>query len=282
MISAVIILVSILLIIIAILCLRFTIIATIEEDYREIGVMKAIGIPQRDIKKIYLAKYIVMAAIASGFGYLASLGVMRLFTENISLYLGAAPKNLLQHIVPILAVSLNFGVVAFCCRFILRRFKRITAVDALRSGTVGEERTNTRRLALSKRKNMNVNAFLGLKDVYGRFKMFGLLLFVYVICVFIIIVPVNLLNTLQSPGFISYMGVGQSDIRIDMQQSENIDQRYRRMITTIENDPDIEKFSSLITSRFKVLGSDGVWESINVETGDMSLIYFLAMSRQAH
>ncbi len=253
-IAVVIILVSILLMIIAILCLRFTIIATMEEDYREIGVMKAIGITQQDIRRIYLAKYFVMAALASLCGYLVSLGVVRLFTANITLYLGVKAFSVL-----------------ILCSFILRWVNRITAVEALRSGTTGETRMNTRRLALSKRKYINVNIFLGLKDVYGRFSMFGLLFIVFVISLFIIIVPVNLLNTLQSPRFIAYMGVGQSDIRMDLQQSGNTDQRFRSMITTLQKDQDIEKFSPLITSRFKVLGSDGVWENLNVETGDFSI-----------
>ncbi|AIQ24972.1 ABC transporter permease [Paenibacillus sp. FSL H7-0737] len=270
-IAVVIILVSILLMIIAVLCLRFTMIATLEEDYREIGVMKAIGISQRDIRRIYLAKYMVMAACASLLGYLLSLGVVRLFTANITLYLGTAPKTILQPIVPVLAVGLIFGMIVFFCRVILRRFNRITVVDALRSGTVGELKGNKSRVVLSKRRHINVNVFLGLKDVYGRFTMFGLLFFVFVICLFIILVPVNILNTLQSPRFISYMGVGQSDMRIDLQPSDQIEKRFNELITTLNKDSDIAKFSPLITSRFKVLGSDGVWENINVETGDFSI-----------
>jgi putative ABC transport system permease protein len=43
------------------------------------------------------------------------------------------------------------------------------------------------------------------------------------------------------------------------------------MLTTLKKDPDIQKLSPLITSRFKVLGSDDVWENINVETGDFSI-----------
>lgn len=35
---------------IAMLCIRFTIITSMEEDYREIGVMKAIGIHNKDIQ----------------------------------------------------------------------------------------------------------------------------------------------------------------------------------------------------------------------------------------
>ena len=53
----VIILVSVLILLIAFMCIRFTLIAKMEDDYREIGVMKAIGLSISDIKKIYLTKY---------------------------------------------------------------------------------------------------------------------------------------------------------------------------------------------------------------------------------
>ena len=58
MMIAVILLVSALVVAIAFMCIRFTLLAKIEDDYREIGVMKAIGLRVSDIKKIYLVKYI--------------------------------------------------------------------------------------------------------------------------------------------------------------------------------------------------------------------------------
>ena len=58
--AAVIILISLLLILIAALCLRFTLTAAIEEDYREIGAMKAIGINSKDIRHLYMVKYTTM------------------------------------------------------------------------------------------------------------------------------------------------------------------------------------------------------------------------------
>ena len=50
-IAAVLIIISALLMLIAILCIRFTIMTSMEEEYREIGVMKAIGIQSKDIQK---------------------------------------------------------------------------------------------------------------------------------------------------------------------------------------------------------------------------------------
>jgi len=54
MMIAVILLVSILVVLIAFVCIRFTLLAKIEDDYREIGVIKAIGLRLSDIKRIYI------------------------------------------------------------------------------------------------------------------------------------------------------------------------------------------------------------------------------------
>lgn len=276
--AAVIILVSFLINVIALFCLGFTILATIEEDYREIGIMKAIGIQQPDIKNIYLVKYIVMAASASVIGYLASLFLNQLFSANILLYIGSAPKGFIQYLIPIIAVILIFSIVITFCMFVLRRFNKISAVEALRSGNIGETQINKRFLILSKSKFSNVNIFLGLRDVFQRFKMFRLLFFVFFVCTFIMIIPVNFLNTIQSPNFVTYMGVGRSDIRIDLRQSDDIVERSTDMLAYLENDEDIERFSPLVTSQFKVINSDGVTENINIETGDFSIFPFTFLS----
>jgi putative ABC transport system permease protein len=269
--AGVVIVLSLLLMIIAILCLRFTILATIEEDTKEIGVMKAIGIAKDDIKRIYLAKYVVMGALASVLGYLVSLFLNQALSANIMLYIGNASKSLIQHAVPFVAAS-TIGLMVFVsCAIVLRRLNRITPVEALRSGTVGESAKNLPMLSLKKSRLLDVNVFLGFKDVVQRFRLFGLLCFVFFFAAFVIIVPVHFLTTIQSPSFISYMGIGQSDIRIDLRQSENMVERFESMVDYLANDPDVERFSPLVTSQFTMVGSDGDRETIKIETGDFSI-----------
>ncbi len=84
----VILLISALVVAIAFLCIRFTLLAKIEEDYREIGVMKAIGLRVADIKHIYLAKYAAIAAAGSLLGFGLSFAFRGLLLENIRLYMG--------------------------------------------------------------------------------------------------------------------------------------------------------------------------------------------------
>ncbi|MBR2563480.1 MAG: FtsX-like permease family protein [Paenibacillus sp.] len=280
-IAAVIILVSLVLILIAMLCIRFTMLATIEEDYREISVMKAIGIAEKDIKRLYLVKYVFMAGLASILGYVASIGVNQVFVSNIMLYMGKAPATLLHFAVPLLAAGLIFTMVVLFCRAVLRRFRSISAVEALRTGSLGDTKIVRNRLRLSRNRWSSVPIFLGLKDVVQRVKMFRLLLFVFIVSSFIMIVPLNFLNTLQAPSFISYMGVGQSDIRIDLRHTDDVEQRYAQLLNEIENDADVQKYSPLVTSQFKIRNGEGSYDNLSVESGDFSIFPLSYLSGDA-
>lgn len=271
LVAGVVILISLLLIVIAILSLRFTLLATIEEDTREIGVMKAIGIARSDIKRIYLAKYVVLGAAAALLGYLTSLLLNQVLSANVLLYIGSASKNVLQTALPLVAASSIFLIVTISILVILRRFNRISAVEALRSGSVGESMRSIPMLNLKRGRVLNINAYLGVRDVLQRSRLYGLLAFVFFFCAVIIIIPIHFLTTIQSPTFISYMGIGQSDIRIDLRQSEDVADRFDSTLAYLTDDPDVAKLSPLVTSQFTVMQSDGTLETLNIETGDLSL-----------
>lgn len=268
--AGVVIVLSLLLMIIAVLCLRFTILATLEEDTKEIGVMKAIGIAGRDIRRIYLAKYVVIGAFATLLGYLASLYLNPVLSANIMLYVGSAPMSIVQRALPLVAVAIIFLIVLFSCTVMLRHFKRISAVEALRSGNVGKS-MNVRRQPLNRSSIPNVNLFLGFRDVFQRFKLFWLLSFVFFFSATIIIIPIHFLTTMESPTFISYMGIGRSDLRIDLRQSERMAERFESMVAYLAADKDVARYAPLVTSQFALLQDDGSLEGLNVETGDLTL-----------
>ncbi|MBE2222924.1 MAG: ABC transporter permease, partial [Anaerolineae bacterium] len=271
LVAGVVILMSLLLVVIAILSLRFTLMATIEEDTKEIGVMKAIGIARADIKRLYLAKYVVMGVAATLLGYLASLLLNQVLSANVLLYIGSASKSVWQTILPLIAASTIALIVTLSCALILRRFNRISAVEALRSGSVGESMRSLPMLNLKRSRRLNINAYLGIRDVLQRSRLYGLLAFVFFFCAVIIIIPIHFLTTIQSPTFITYMGTGQSDLRIDFRQSDDVAERFETAVITLKADPDVAKLSPLVTSQFKVMQPDGTLEILNIESGDFTL-----------
>ncbi len=270
-IAVVIIIISFLLNIIALLCLRFVILLTIEEDYKEIGVMKAIGISPPDIKRIYISKYFVIALGASLSGYLFSLFVNKIFSKNIMLYIGKAPKSIFMSGIPLLAAFIIGLIVVFFSMIVLRRLNKISPVEAIRMGNTGGNYSNNEKFSLYKSKLLNTNIFLGIRDVVLRFKFYILLFFVFILATFIIIVPLNLLNTLQSEGFVTYMGLGQSDIIMDIRQSDQIVERFEEVKTYLESDLDVKRYSPLVTSTYEIMNIDNLPESIYIETGDLTV-----------
>ncbi|NJJ37206.1 ABC transporter permease [Clostridioides difficile] len=264
----IIILISILLITISILCLRFTLITTIEEDYREIGVMKAIGIKNGNIQNLYLIKYLLIASFASFLGYILSLFIGPLFTKNIYIYMGAIDKTIFSILVPFIGSVLVFLSVVFFCKVILKKFKKISVINALR----GNRSTNSVKYGFSfqihKNKITNTNILLGLNEVFKKITVYGLLCFVYTICIFIMTVPTNFLNTIKSPEFITYMGAGKSDIRIDLPQTKQTKHLFNSILEKINVDNDVKKYESFTTSSYKIKNKDGKIENIKIENGN--------------
>ncbi|RDW16669.1 ABC transporter permease [Oceanobacillus chungangensis] len=263
---AVILLVSVLVIAIAFMSIRFTLLAKIEDDYREIGVMKAIGLRLSDIKKIYLAKYAVIAAAGSILGFILSLMFQGVLLENIRVYMGESENAPLAIGLGIIGILLVFLAIVAYVNLVLKRFRKISAAEAIRFGTSKEKKVGAKRFTLSSNRVFSTNIFLGIKDVLARKRLYGTMLLVLVISAFIIIVPQNLYNTISSKSFIQYMGIGSYDLRIQTSDHEKTDD----IVQTIESDSDVSKYAVLTTKTFKVKTSNESGENMKVELGDHS------------
>ncbi|MBK3496381.1 FtsX-like permease family protein [Viridibacillus sp. YIM B01967] len=268
---AVILLISALVVAIAFMCIRFTLLAKIEEDYREIGVMKAIGLRVSDIKKIYLAKYAVIAAAGCTLGFALSFVFRGMLLENIRLYMGGSENSSFALIFGIIGILFVFlAIIAYVSK-VLKRFRKISAAEAIRFGTSQEKSAGAKHFCLSGNRLLNTNIFLGIKDVLARKSLYATMLAVLVISTFIIIIPQNLYNTISSKSFITYMGIGSSDMRIDIQQTDNISKKAVEIVKTLERDNSISKYAVLTTKTFKAKKEHGLEEGIKIELGDHSI-----------
>lgn len=268
---AVILLVSVLVVAIAFMCIRFTLLAKIEDDYREIGVMKAIGLCVSDIKKIYLAKYGVIAAAGCILGYALSFVFRGMLLENIRLSMGENENASFALLFGIIGIFLVFLAIIAFVNGVLKRFRKISAAEAIRFGTSQGKSTGAKHFLLSKNRLLDTNIFLSVKDVLARKRLYATMLAVLVISAFIIIVPQNLYNTISSEGFSTYMGIGKCDMRIDIQQTDNISEKAAEIAEVMENDRTISKYAVLTTKTLGVKMEDGSEKRIKIELGDHSV-----------
>jgi putative ABC transport system permease protein len=263
--AGVVILVALLLLVVAMLSLRFSFLTAAEEDSREIGVLKAVGAPDRGIKRIYLAKYALLAGIAAALGLPIGLALTPVLTSNITRYMGTT-SSLWNWMAPVVAAAAILAILVVFVVVLLHRFNSISAVSALRAGTAGRRSWTGLRLHRSR---MPVHFRLGLMDVTGRMPTYLLLFLVFAISAFIVIVPVNAAVTASAPGFINYMGTGQVDLRIDLRHADPTSTAdFDRIVDQLRADPDVRELVPTVTTRNDTVDKDGNQSSIYVENGD--------------
>lgn len=107
---------SICLIIVSFVILRFVIAFTIQGEYREIGVMKAIGIKNSRIRRLYIVKYCVMACVGGVIGFFVSIpfGNMLIASVSKKMVLGNDNGRGIHAIGTMLVIVLMVWVAYLC------------------------------------------------------------------------------------------------------------------------------------------------------------------------
>lgn len=220
---ALLILLAVVLTLVALLNVRFTLYATLEEEVCEIGMLRAIGLSKRDIKHLYMQKYIILSAAASIFGALLAFPLAQLFTDHIATHFGSAAIDGFTVASPFIAAFLMFLFVLFFLHGMLRKLSELTILDALGEENFTNTERNRRRFRKKKPtlsgKSKHIVFALAICEFRENSRAWFLPIIVFCLMSFIILVPLNLYTTFSSPDFIRYMGAAPCDVRIDIGQS---------------------------------------------------------------
>jgi putative ABC transport system permease protein len=263
-------LVSILVIVVAFLCIRFTLLAKVEEDYREIGVLKAVGLRVSSIARLYTAKYGAIAGAACVSGFLLSLLVQKPFMANIRLYLGAGGRESDGALAGAIGATVIFFAVMLYVRGVLRRFRAISPAQALRFGAPEGKPKTLRGFCLSGNKLLSTGAFLAVQDLLARKKLYFTMFLVLVVSAFIMIVPQNISNTISSKKFFTTMGVGLCDFSayVSKAQTEDVLGTAEAIAERMSGDKTITKYALLSTRLFEMPPMNGAIERLQVTLGN--------------
>lgn len=210
--AAILLVVSFCLVIISVIMLRFTIIFTINEDYREIGIMKAIGVGERTIRQLYLSKYLVLAVIGAAAGFCVSIPFSRLLLAQVSARI--ILKGNAGSVGPqILASLLIVLIVVFFAWLATAGIRRFTPMDAIRSGNSGErfKRKGVFHLTGSR---LRPTTFMAVNDILSELRKYIVVLVMAVVGVWLIVMPVNTINTLRSDNIAAWFSVTDCDFWI--------------------------------------------------------------------
>lgn len=218
--SVILVILGVLLIVISVLVLRFTIMFTIQEEYKEIGIMKAIGMKSFHIRMLYLIKYFVLISIASVLGCIISIPVSRK-----SMHMVVSGSNLLFRderlsvILNILAAILTMLVVMLLCIMSTRKIKKFSAIEAVRSGTTGERYTRKSFIKLKNIKYINTAFFMALNDILSEIKKYIVLILTFAMGTSLIIISLNTITSMTSDEMAENFGL---DLEADFYLSSDI------------------------------------------------------------
>ena len=211
MVAFIIVILSICLIIVSFVILKFSIGFTIQDDFREIGVMKAIGIRNFKIRTLYLVKYVAMALLGALIGFFISFPFGELLLKSVSenMVLGNSYGNA----VNIIGAALVFTIILWMAFVSTGKVKKMTPVDAIRSGETGERFEKKRGLRIS-RSHMKNFSYLSWNDITSSPKKYINIIISFGVCTLFLLVLSNFTATLDSPSFAPIMSY-PSDLYLD-------------------------------------------------------------------
>ena len=209
LVAAIILVVSAGLLIVSFVVLRFTIRFTIAEEFREIGVMKAIGLNNSSIRMLYLVKYLGITLAGAVIGYFGSVPFGNLLLKSVSENMVLGNDNgMIIGVVCCIAVVLIIMLFGWSST---RRIEKLSAIDAVRSGQTGERFRKRSLLSLGKSK-LGSTGFLALNDVTSEPKQYGILTAVFAICTALVMILAVTANTLDSGSLLYLLSMTESDV----------------------------------------------------------------------
>ena len=265
---------ALLLALIAALVESLTIRTAIAADLPRIGVLRAIGLPAKRLRRIVLGRQLQLLTLGTIAGTLIAAALIPTVTATIRLRLGGqlSPGLWVLVAATMIPVILGGTIVA---RAALRPALKAQPLHLIR-GTLqqphGTSHSRNHRPQAVSRTNSPTWLRLSLTQIRRNPLDHMVLAGIVLLAVVLAALPISLRTTLQSPQFIQTTGIAISDIYMNLRtnnpQAGADPHRVETLITTIGADPDVAKHTMLTAERIPAQGTNGKWVGINVESGD--------------
>ncbi|MBP3567667.1 MAG: ABC transporter permease [Lachnospiraceae bacterium] len=211
--TGIILVVSLILIAVAFVVLRFTITFTLSEEFREIGVMKAIGISNLKIRGLYLTKYAALSVIGAFIGLLLSLPFSELLMNVSSKSLIISNQN--TAFINVLCAVFVIAVILLFCFGCTGMVSRLTPIDAIRNGQTGERFRKKSLMSLGASR-LNPTSFLALNDIISSPKRYSIITLTFFLCLSLLLILSASVTTLNSDSLFKTFGFADCHVAVDV------------------------------------------------------------------
>ena len=238
-IAGILLIVSIALIVISVVILRFTIGFTLSEEFRQIGIMKAIGIPNGKVRSLYLVKYLAISIVGAVVGMALSIPFGNLLLQQVAQSIVMGSENgILLGLGCALAVV---GIIMLFCWLSTRKIKKYTPINAIHSGATSERYKKKGLIRLGKKRVRPV-FYMAINDILSGVKRFGIMLVTFFVGISMLLVVLNISTTMKSGKLLAWINMAECDAAIiepDVFEKYLVDDGREKLNTRIaemEND----------------------------------------------
>lgn len=263
--SGLILLVSVLFMVIAILNIRLVLLSTLEQEAREIGALRAIGLSQKEVAHLYKIKFRALAFVACGLAVCMAFFTSNVMLKNISLNFGLSEVTVWTYLIPVMAVSLVYMGIMLAVRLILKRIGKMSIVSALTEGQMIREK-QAKPIKFWHAWH-DANWSLSFHEYRTQFKSWLLFIVVFFLLTLVILLPLNLNMTMNEKAFAEYVGAAKSDVRIAIEHQTTVQMQLKQVEDTLMSDLATDKWALYQTVQAELSTPSGM-NSFLIETGD--------------
>ncbi|MCY7040807.1 FtsX-like permease family protein [Streptococcus sanguinis] len=251
------------------LCMRFALLTKIQEDLQQIAVMKVMGLPQGFISKFYLTKYYFCLALATIAGWGLSFLLSTPFKKQMALSIGQSPTPFYSYLLEMLVTLLLCLLVFWLTARPLSSFNKMSPGQALRlasSNSLTETRS-TPKMCLPTIPLLD-RPYFALKTILSHKKLYLTILFIVSLISLLILLPASLYSTVMDKNFIQYLGAGQSDVLVDISQTDDIDTKAAQLLKELRADKDNAEINQYQSQNFSYQDQQGQTQQLRVTLGN--------------
>lgn len=237
LIAAILLAVSIFIFIIVVFVIRSTVNNLVLQQYKEIGVKKAIGYKNNQIRYSIITYFCFIGLIASVLGTIVGLPIRNIINSGISYDIQIGMKSTLD-IYLVIAIFIVTAMVFFFSYIATRQTNKIKPVQAIKYG-MPERKITRNRISIAGVKKVPLNLLLAVKQLFANKRKTISTTFLITLLLYVALVISNTGSNLANSNHLASHLLGQKigDFSIAGDTNESVD----TVISKIQNIENVEQ-----------------------------------------
>lgn len=226
------------LMVIVLIVMRHSISTSIETDYVNLGVLKAMGFSKHKIRSIFILQYIIAQLIGAVIGFILAIPIVSVF-GNIFQPITSIPNENIIAAVPCLLILL--GILAVSMVFVLFSTRRINAISPVRAISGGRNEIYfDSRIKAPVGKKLLVTG-IAFRQITSAKRRYAGTMFIATMLVFFMLTVTALSDSISSKSALESMGEIYTEVELALTAPDEFELKTEEIEDIIEKYAKIEK-----------------------------------------